>query len=159
MARTEEFISFSEQFIRNLVAQGREYSLAELDPELSLDSKRKQLIAQLQENIVISKLHVLVAPKNGVVGCYQHNRLKGSICGLGGSVVELVSDSALSEVGAQVMREASDNLAVSYLGFKPAYITPEEVEPSVVDRLREEIKAENVSKTPKQQEFILKGKL
>lgn len=85
------------------------------------------MIARLQENIIIGSLNCYVASPNAVFGGYAHNRFGNTDCGLGGSIVELISSAPLTDVGESVLREGAINLAVTYLGFKPKYVYPNEV--------------------------------
>ncbi|CAK65941.1 unnamed protein product (macronuclear) [Paramecium tetraurelia] len=157
VARTSEFLEFSTNFIKTIVNQEQDFSSSNIDSVLN--DKRKQLVGKLQENIVIGNLNAFVATKNSVFGVYQHNCLKNTICGLGGSVVELITESELTDVKTQILREGANNLAVTYLGLKPRFLYQHEVSSDVVDQIRKEVEKEFGSKTAQQQNFIVKGKL
>ncbi|CAD8063724.1 unnamed protein product [Paramecium sonneborni] len=170
VARTNEFLEFSTNFIKTVVNQEKDFNNSNIDSvlkqsqnqayfETSIDDKRKQLVGKLQENIVIGNLNAFVASNNSVFGVYQHNCLKNTICGLGGSVVELITEQGLNDVKSQILREGANNLAVTYLGLKPRFLYENQVASDVVDQIRKEVQKEFVSKTPQQQNFILKGKL
>ncbi|KAM3130978.1 hypothetical protein pb186bvf_016896 [Paramecium bursaria] len=164
VARTQEFIDFSTNLMR-LVLKHRIpvvedlYKLREQEYFGGLvDEKRKELISKLQENIVVGQLHFLDQEENTIYGVYNHNRLNKSICALAGSVIQLKSNSYISDVGAQVLREGAANLAVQYLAQKPLYMNSSEVPDSIKDQLKEAVKQENPTKTAQQLGFIFKGK-
>ncbi|CAD8165956.1 unnamed protein product [Paramecium pentaurelia] len=170
VARTSEFLEFSTNFIKTVINQEKDFNSSNIDSvlkqsqnqayfETSIDDKRKQLVGKLQENIVIGNLNTFVATKNSVFGIYQHNCLKNTICGLGGSIVELITEQELNDVKSQILREGANNLAVTYLGLKPKFLYEQEVSSDVIDQIRKEVQKDFGSKTPQQQNFIVQGKL
>jgi elongation factor Ts len=142
VARNETFRAFCDEVARKLA----------LDPKVDLEADRIAQVAQIKENIKISRSQRLEVSGNGLISAYIHT---------GGKVGVLVEVGAGKEstVASDEFKQLVRDITLQIAAAHPYVVSREEIDPTVIAK-EKEIAAEQVKNKPPQAiQKIVEGKL
>lgn len=149
VARNETFVALGEELCTDILAR----NLSEADDQLT--AKVQDAISTIKENMSLRRFQVIEKKAGQLFSSYIH----GDSGSIGGVVVVGVSDAALAD--KQEVKDFAFDVALHVVAFRPAYLSPDEVDESY-KKEQEEIfmtQARNMDKPEKVLQGIVQGKL
>ncbi len=142
VARNDSFRAFGEEAARALAA----------NPQADLETQRAALVAQIRENIKISRCHRMEVSGNGMLASYIHT---------GGKVGVLVEVGAGKEstVANDTFKQLVRDITLQIAAAHPYVVSREQVDPAVLEKEKEIAAAQAQGKPPQAIAKIVAGKL
>ena len=144
VGKNENFVAFVKQTARDIAEGVSEEALAE---------KAKEVIANIDENIVIRRSEKYVLDGDGMFGEYIH--MGGKI----GVLLQAKCDAAL--VGSAKMQEYLKDVAMQIAAANPTYLDQTQVPQEVIDKEKDILihQAENEGKSKEIAEKMVAGRI